>query len=304
MPHIPVLLNETLEGLDLKPGKFIIDGTANGGGHLRAIIERMGEGKILAVEWDKDILERTKVRLNAKFQNPNDKLEIIWANDNYAHIPEILEREKLGKADGLLLDLGFSTEQLESQKGFSFKEKDADEPLDMRYDTTEGLPTAAEVINSLREEDLANIIFQYGEERFSRYIAKGIVESRKEERIITVRQLVEIVKKSVPKFFKKGEMDVVARTFQAIRIYVNAELENLESILKSIPDIMAIGGRAAIITFHSLEDRMVKKRFADLEKEGRAKIINKKPIGPTQEETARNPASRSAKLRVIEIHPG
>ncbi len=302
MSHIPVLLNETLESLDPKPGELIIDGTTNGGGHLEAIIERMKEGTVMAVEWDADIIRKTQERIDAELKAKSSKLKAIWINDNYANIPEILVREKLGKADGLLLDLGFSTEQLESQRGFSFAEKDIDEPLDMRYDRTGSEPTAAEVLNSLREEDLAAIIYRYGEERFSRFIAKGIVEARKKERIITVKQLVEVVKKSVPKFFKKGEMDVVARTFQAIRIYVNHEFENIESILKSLPSIMNKGGRVAIISFHSLEDRMVKNHFNEMVKEGKAELITKKPIAPTETEIKNNPKSRSAKLRAIIIN--
>ena len=308
MPHIPVLLKETLEVLNPKKGEFIIDGTTDGGGHLEAVIEKMREGSVLAVDWDKDIIEATKERISARFGKSYPKLQIVWANDNYANVPEIVTREKLDKADGLLLDLGFSTEHLESKKGFSFKavEKGGDEPLDMRYDRygSDGMEraTAAEVVNSLREEELADIIFKYGEERFSRQVAKGIVDARKKGKIITVAKLVEVIRSAVPKFFRKGEMDVVARTFQALRIYVNQELENVESILRSLTQIMNKGGRVAIISFHSLEDRLVKNYFKEMESKGIAKILTKKPIVPSEREVSDNPKSRSSKLRAIQIN--
>lgn len=304
MSHIPVLLNEVLEALKPSPGKFIIDGTTNGGGHLEAIISKIEAGKILAIDWDKDVLERTKARVLVPA-----KIDIRWANDNYAHIPKILERENFSKADGLLLDLGFSTEQLESLRGFSYADSDIDEPLDMRYQKYEAdvdsggnvRATASDVINSLREKELADIFWKYGEERFSRQIAKKILEERAGKSIITVKDLVAVIKSAVPRFFRKGERDVIARVFQALRIYVNDELGNIESILQDIPKVMGKGGRVAIISFHSLEDRLVKNRFKELEKEGVGKIITKKPIVPTTAEIKSNPASRSAKLRVIEI---
>ncbi len=305
MAHIPVLLKEVLEVLDPKSGQFIVDGTTDGGGHLEAIIERMEEGKILAVDWDRDILEATKERIQEKFSTKKSGVRVVWIADNYTDIPVILEATNLGHADGLLLDLGFSTQHLEARQGFSYTEKAIDEPLDMRYDRYEKngnvRATASDVVNSLREEELADIIYKYGEERFSRYVAKRIVEAREGKSIITVRDLVAAIKKAVPKFFKKGEGDMIARTFQALRIYVNQELENVESILKSLPTIMEKGGKVAIITFHSLEDRIVKQAFKDMEKRGIAKILTKKPIAPTEEEIKGNPASRSAKLRAIEI---
>ena len=311
--HIPVLLNEALEVLDPKSGEFIIDGTTDGGGHLEAIIGKMKAGTVLAVDWDKDILDRTKDRLNSKFKIQNSELDIHWENKNYANIPEILKERNLPKADGLLLDLGFSTEHLESHIGFSYAEKYIDEPLDMRYErygadggvSGDARATASDVVNSLREEELADIIYKYGEERFSRYIAKRIVEAREKQSIITVKDLVEAIKKAVPKFFKKGEKDMIARTFQALRIYVNQELENVENILKNLTGkegVMNKGGRVAIISFHSLEDRIVKNHFKEMERAGTAKILTKKPISPKEDEIKRNPASRSAKLRAIQIN--
>lgn len=303
MNHIPVLLNEVVEALKLRPGKFIVDGTVNGGGHADALIKRITPGGIfLGIDLDWQILKRTKRRIEFNLKIENWELKILFAHDNYSNLPKIIEQKGLPKADGLLLDLGFSSEQLTAKKGFGYHgESKLNEPLDMRYDTTGDEPTAAEVVNGLREEELADIFWKYGEERFARRIAHGIVEARKEKRVITVGELVEAIRKSVPQFFKKGESDVTMRIFQALRIYVNRELENVENILGKLEQIVNPGGRVAIITFHSLEDRLVKNKFKELETENKVKIINKKPIIPTDTEINQNPRSRSAKLRVLEI---
>lgn len=290
--HIPVLLNEVLKCLVPKPGEFMIDATVNGGGHAEAILEKIGSsGKFLGIDWDESMITKLKTK--------NYKLQTIFAHGNYADLPEILEREKLGKADGLLLDLGFSSGQLEAGRGFSYK-NDA-EPLDMRYSKTEGIKTAAEIINSLREDELADILWNLGEERFSRQIAAEIVRERKKERILTAGQLKEVIKGAIPKFFKKGEAGVVARVFQALRIYVNSELDNLERILTNLEKIMAVGGRVVIITFHSLEDRLVKDAFIEMEENAKAKLLTKKPVIPEEKEITANLRSRSAKLRAIKI---
>lgn len=215
-------------------------------------------------------------------------------NANYADLPEILKENNLPKADGLLLDLGFSSAQLEkSGRGFSFLRN---EILDMRYELKKGGLTAAEIINSLSEKELADVIFKYGEEGFARKIAKKIIEERKQKRILTTFDLVNAVKKTV--FGNKLPL-AITRTFQAVRIYVNKELENLESILKNLQKIVKPKGRVAIISFHSLEDRLVKNCFKKLAKEGKAEILTKKPIRPSEGEIKRNPRSRSAKLRAI-----
>ncbi len=308
MKHIPVLLNKVLEILEPIPGKFIIDGTVDGGGHAEAIIGKMmPKGKFLAVDWDEKLLEETKERLESEFKIPNSDFKVFWANDNFADMPRVLEKESLGKANGLLLDLGFSSEQLEqSGKGFSFLK---DEVLDMRYQpnrklddgTEERRLTAAEIINSFTEKDLADIFWKYGEERFSRKIAENIVSSRKKMRIMTTFELVEIVRKSMTKNYEHGRINPATRVFQALRIYVNGELDNLETGLRNLKSILRPGGRAAIISFHSLEDRLVKNHFREMEKEGTVKILTKKPVQADEYEISINPRSRSAKLRAIEI---
>ena len=292
--HTPVLLQEVIEMLNLKPGAFVIDGTLGGGGHASAIIERIGTfGMFLGVDWDADAVLAFRPPETLKVQ------KIVVRNASYTSIPDILKEEQLPKADGLLLDLGFSSNQVDNAKrGFSFQ---ADGPLDMRY-MASGI-TAAEVVNSFREEELADILWKYGEERFSRQIAKQIVVARRKERIMTTRALAEVVTSGVPARFRHGRTNAATKTFQALRIYVNHEFENIASILSSLPTIMKEGGRVAVITFHSLEDGIIKKHFQLLAKEGKAKLITKKPIAPSREEVKRNPRSRSAKLRTIELLP-
>ena len=293
MPHIPVLLNEVLQLLDPKPGQFFIDGTTDGGGHAAAVIERIGStGMFLGLDWDKGMVERLK----DKFKTVKGTVMVEHAN--YADVKDVLQRRKLPKADGLLLDLGFSSAQLEDERGMSFQK---DEPLDMRYDLTGDTPTAANVVNGLPEQELADMIYQYGEERMSRRIAKRIVEERKRKKIITTKDLADIVAAAVGKGYEKGRIHPATRVFQALRIYVNHELENLEKILADCADIVKPGGRIVIISFHSLEDRIVKTRFREKEKEKIGRIVTKKPITATEEEIRQNPRSRSAKLRVFEM---
>ncbi|MFA4827494.1 MAG: 16S rRNA (cytosine(1402)-N(4))-methyltransferase RsmH [Candidatus Shapirobacteria bacterium] len=290
MLHVPVLLKETIEILDPKPGEIFIDATFGGGGHAKEILKNiLPNGKLLAIDWDKDTVEKAKK--NIVFQKPEVKLEI----GNYADLPKIMEKLNFPKADGMLLDLGFLSDQMESGKGFSFLK---DEPLDMRFSQNGDL-AAAQVVNSFSEKELADIFFKYGEERFSRQIAKEILKERKRKRILTTFELVEIIKKAVPKNYERGRINPATRVFQALRIYINSELENLETVLGEVSEILKPGGRIAIISFHSLEDRIVKNRFKDLEREGKAKILAKKPITAGQEEIKNNPKSRSAKLRAL-----
>jgi 16S rRNA (cytosine1402-N4)-methyltransferase len=210
----------------------------------------------------------------------------------------ILEKNNLRNPDGILLDLGFSFYHIVSSlKGFSFLKE---EKLDMRYDPNFGI-SAMEVVNLLDEKTLAEIIWKFGQERFSRQIAKAIVSARKKEKIYSTTQLVEIINSAVPSFYKKRKIHPSTKTFQALRIYVNKELENLEEFLFKVPKFIAPKARVAIISFHSLEDRIVKKAFNNFKKIGIAKIITKKPIVPTKNEIYQNPKSRSAKLRVIEF---
>ncbi len=294
MVHVPVLLNKVLEIFSPLSDKFIIDGTVDGGGHAVEIVKRLEpNGIFLGIDWDKSMITGSKSRIG---QTPKVKVHLI--EGNYADLPAILKNKKQGKADGLLLDLGLSSEQLESSgKGFSFMK---DEPLIMRY-AQEG-PTAAEIINGQNEKELVDIFFRYGEERYARSIGKRIVEIRRRKRIITTFDLVEAIRGAVPKSYERGRIHPATRIFQALRIYINNELGNLESVLKSLPNILKPGGVIVIISFHSLEDRMIKNYFRDMGKQGLIQIITKKPIVAEREEILVNPRSRSAKLRAALIH--
>ena len=290
MAHVPVLLNKVLEILSPAPGRFIIDGTMDGGGHATEIIKHLAPlGTFLGVDLDKEMV----VEARKKFALVNG-VEVNLVESNYALIPTILKNKKLGRADSLLLDLGFSSNQLESGRGFSFRK---DEPLLMTYGS-DG-PTAAEVVNGLSEKELADIFYTYGEERRSRQIAKRIVEARKKKRIMTTGELSSVISGTVRKSYERGRIDPSTRVFQALRIYVNKELENLSQILVELPNILKPGGIAAIISFHSLEDRLVKQAFRQMERDGIVEILTKKPITADLEEQRDNPRSRSAKLRAI-----
>jgi 16S rRNA (cytosine1402-N4)-methyltransferase len=289
--------------LDPHPGDFIIDGTVDGGGHAREILGRITDtGTLLGTDWDETLLAECKERL-AGYKNA------VLVHANYADLPQILAplaregRIPSLQADGLLIDLGFSSEQLaKSGRGFSFgprgTEGSNDEPLLMTYDD-ERTPVAT-LLRELSETALADIIYQFGGERYSRRIAKAIKERGKRAPIATNGDLAETVRNALPARYEHGRIDPATRTFQALRIYANGELDNLERLLAGIPDIVRPGGRAAIITFHSLEDRMVKQAFRMLAAEGKATLITKKPLPATQKEIVENPRSRSAKLRVIQ----
>lgn len=296
MLHIPVLLKESIEKLSPKEGEFFIDCTGGGGGHSREILKRIGKrGKLLVIDWDKNNVRNLKEIFK-------DNENVFVEQANYKDAPELVEKNKLGKADGLIIDLGFSTDQIEEGgRGFSFLKE---EILDMRYELKEGGLTAAEVVNQFSEKDLADIFYKYGEERYSRQIAKNIVESRRKKRILMTFDLVEIIRSSVPKKYERGRINPATRVFQALRIYVNDELGNLEEILKNLRVLMNKNGRVAIISFHSLEDRIVKNYFREMVKNSFADFINKKPIVPTDEEILNNPKSRSAKMRAIRVIAG
>lgn len=309
--HKPVLLKEVIEILNPQPGEFFIDGTIGNGGHAAAILEKIEPtGKFLGMDWDKNAIEKLKIEKLKDYKN------VILRQGNYADLPEILRKNNLPKADGLLLDLGFSSEQLESGRGFSFLK---DEPLDMRYcasrmnadsnadergyisvnQRSNQRESAAVVVNSYDEKELADIFWKYGEERFSRQFAKKITEERRKKRILTTFELIDAIKKAAPKSYERGRIHPATRVFQALRIYVNNELGNLETLLQNLDKILVNKSRAAIISFHSLEDRLVKNYFREMEKSNKAKILTKKPIRPTEEEIKQNPRSRSAKLRAL-----
>lgn len=304
--HKSVLLSECIEGLNIKEDGIYVDGTLGGAGHSSEIIKRLSKtGKLIGIDRDTDALEAAKEKLK-EFEN------VIYYHGNHDNIKEILDELKIDKVDGILLDLGVSSYQLdEKNRGFSYLGENI---LDMRMDKTQELD-AKFVINSYKEEELAKIIFEYGEERFSRQIAKNICIERKTKEISTTKQLVEIIEKSIPAKFKNKDSHPAKRTFQAIRIEVNNEIKPLyETIINSI-DCLNPGGRLAVITFHSLEDRAVKNAYIDTEGKcicppglpycacgavKKGKIITKKPILPSQKEMDENPRSKSAKLRIIE----
>jgi len=303
--HVPVLLKEAIEILDPQPGEFFIDGTLGAGGHAVEIFKHiMPGGKLLGVDLDGNSLKNAELKISTELRIKNLELrrDLILLQGNYADIPEILKKLRETnssvplRVNGLIVDLGLSSDQLEnSNRGFSFQKN---EPLDMRFSLESGGQTAGEIINSFNEKDLADIFWKYGEEKNSRKIAKAVVEKRRKNRIKTTFELAEAVESAAP---RRGKIHPATKVFQALRIYVNGELENLGRLLGGLNGILAEGGRAGIISFHSLEDRLVKNYFREMAKSGRAEILTKKPITPSQEEIKNNQRSRSAKLRAIKL---
>ena len=301
--HKSVMLEECINGLNIKPDGIYVDGTLGGAGHSLEIVKKLdNSGLLIGIDRDEDALNVAKERLK-KYSNTK------FVHDNHDNIKEILEELQITGVDGILLDLGVSSYQLdERNRGFSYM---GDASLDMRMDKTQSLD-AKKVVNTYSEEDLANIIFEYGEEKFSRKIARNIVLARNQKTIETTKELVEIIEKSVP---KKSDGHPAKRTFQAIRIEVNNEIRPLYKCIKDSIDVLKPSGRLCVITFHSLEDRAVKKAMVEAEgictcppglpycKCGMislGKVITKKPIIPSMVEQENNSRSRSAKLRIFE----
>lgn len=291
MTHIPVLINEVLEHLDPKPGDDFIDCTVGEGGHALAILKMTApDGRLLGIDRDADMADRFRQR--AEQLGVSERL--VVHHGNFKDIREIAKKYKFFKVKGILFDVGVSSWHIDkSGKGFSFQNI---EPLDMRFDRTGGGTTALEIVNSWPEKVIARIIYEFGEERHSRRIAKAIVEERKINKIVTTDQLVGVISRAISK--KSHGVHFATRTFQALRIAVNNELENIEIGIKEAINILSSGGRVAVISFHSLEDRIVKNVFKN---EVLLKVITKKPIRPLGEEVGRNPRARSAKLRVAEL---
>jgi 16S rRNA (cytosine1402-N4)-methyltransferase len=288
--HIPVLLEETVNLLTSNGGKIYVDATIGLGGHSYEILKRNSNVYLIGIDKDPNALEIAEERL----KDFEGRFALYQAD--YKDIDEVLKAEGIDKVDGILMDLGVSMLQLKTpERGFSFNE---DAPLDMRMNPEQKL-TAYDVVNKYKEKDLARIIKEYGEERFAYRIAKAIAEYRRKKPIETTKELAEIVERAVPKGFYK-KIHPATKTFQAIRIEVNKELEHLKEALIKLPTLLNPGGRIAVISFHSLEDRIVKHTLRYFEKEGTLKVLTKKPITPSEEEIKRNPASRSAKLRVAE----
>ncbi|MCI8411128.1 MAG: 16S rRNA (cytosine(1402)-N(4))-methyltransferase RsmH [Clostridia bacterium] len=303
--HKPVMLNECIEGLNIKQDGIYVDGTLGGAGHSKEIAKRLSnKGILIGIDRDEEALSAAKENLE-EFQN------VKYIHNNHDNIKEILQELDINGVDGILLDLGVSSYQLdERNRGFSYL---GENELDMRMDKSQEL-TAKVVINTYEEEKLANIIYEYGEERFSRQIARNICMARKESQIETTKQLVEIIEKSIPKS-KQKDGHPAKRTFQAIRIEVNDEIKPLYKTVKDCIDCLNSNGRLCIITFHSLEDRAVKNAY--IEAKGKCtcpsdlpycvcgakslgNIVNKKPIIATKDEQEENSRSKSAKLRVFE----
>ena len=300
--HQPVLLQEVLDIFDPKPGEVYIDATINGGGHAMAILERVGPtGKVVGIDWDCGLLEKTKDK-SEKIKAQN----LILTCDNYANLRDIAREFHLEQVSGILFDCGFSSYHVEeSHRGFSFLRN---EPLDMCYHDGDGEKslTAKKVVNTYDEKELADIFWDYGGERFSRRIAKKIVEERRRQPFKTTFELVRIIEEALPSSYRyrhgrrQGEIHFATRTFQALRIAVNGELENLERGLNAAVTLLKSGGKLAVISFHSLEDRIVKNFFKAETVAERLAVITVKPVRPQAGEIKENPRSRSAKLRVAQ----
>lgn len=301
--HISVLLNECIEGLNINPNGIYVDGTAGGGGHSAEILKKLDCGKLISIDRDPDAI----TTISERFKNePNS----IIVNGCFGDMKKLLNDRGIYQVDGVLLDIGVSSHQLDTdERGFSFH-KDA--PLDMRM--SQSGTSAEDLVNDLSYEELRDIIYRYGEDKFAPSIAKGIVKAREEERITTTLQLAEIIKNSVPQKVRR-EGHPARKTFQALRIEVNGELTQLENGLDEAFEMLSPKGRLAVISFHSLEDRIVKQKMASWCKGctcpkdfpvcvcgnvPKAKLVNRKPIEATQEELDKNPRSRSAKLRICE----
>lgn len=304
--HYSVLLGECIDGLDIKPDGIYVDGTAGGGGHSFEIAKRLTTGRLIAIDQDKDAIAAAGKRLS-EF---SDRVTLV--RNNFSNLAQVCAELGIEKIDGFLIDAGVSSFQLDcAERGFSYS---ADAPLDMRMDTRNSL-TAREVVNEYTEQQLKKILFDYGEERFSPAIASAIVRERAKAPIETTAELSAIIKSAIPPFAREGGHHPAKRSFQAIRIEVNRELDVIEPAIRAAEKLMRVGGRIAVITFHSLEDRIVKQTFADLAsgctcprsfpvcvcgKKPSVRLVNKKPILPSKAELDENPRSRSAKLRVAE----
>jgi len=307
--HKPIMLEECIEFLKVRQDGVYLDGTLGGGGHSSEIVKRLGpNGVLIGIDQDKNAIEAAKNRLFSI----NSKANIIIKHTNFENIREVLEKQKIGSVDGVLLDLGVSSHQLdEEERGFSYQH---DAPLDMRMNQDSDFD-AQTLVNTWSKDEIARVICEYGEERWAARIAEFIVRSREVQKITTTGQLVDIIKSAIPAAARREGPHPAKRTFQALRIAVNRELEVLEKLLDTVTDLLSSGGRLVIISFHSLEDRIVKNAFQkqsqgcvcprDFPKcvcgfEPKLKIITRKPITPSEKEIDENPRARSAKLRVAE----
>ena len=290
--HVPVLLDEALKYLNVRPGGVIVDATLGLGGHSTAIARRLGAtGRLICFDRDSEAMAKAKVRLDELAAELGGEMpEVVYEPRAFSEAAEAI---KPGSVDGLLADFGVSSLQLdEAHRGFSFR---SDGPLDMRMDTRSG-ETAGQVVNQEDENELADLIYEFGEERRSRRIARAIVRARPIE---TTAELAQVISAAAPSM-KGDKIHPATRTFQALRIRVNNELGEIETLLKSAPSLLKPGGRLVLISFHSLEDRQVKDSFREAGRDKRFEVLTKKPIVASEQEQLRNPRSRSAKLRAAE----
>ena len=303
--HISVMRDEAIESLNIKENGIYIDGTAGGGGHSQEIVNRLSKnGKLFAIDQDPDAIETVTER----FKNNEN---VIICKGNFSNMKELVGAHGTKEVDGVLLDIGVSSHQLdEGQRGFSYH---TDAPLDMRM--SQSGPTAADLVNTLPEKEIARILLEYGEEKFASMIARGIVRRREEKKIETTLELAELIKESVPAKVRRGDKHPARKSFQALRIAVNQELDALSKGLDEAFELLSVGGRLSVITFHSLEDRMVKQRMNSwctgctcppefpvcvCGNKPKAKLIYKKGLSPSEEELENNLRARSARLRVCE----
>jgi 16S rRNA (cytosine1402-N4)-methyltransferase len=291
--HEPVLLEAVLSHLNLHPGSVVVDGTVGSGGHAEAILSQIGpDGLLVGIDQDTEALERTRKRLEVI------KGKFILHHSNFLHIDKVLTSLNLSRIDAVLLDIGLSTEHLgDDSRGFSLKN---DGPLDMRMDQHENRETAGDILKRFSEDELTGIFRLYGEERHAKSIAREIARVRKKKALTTTRELRELIESLTPKRSLHGRIHPATRVFQALRISVNHELEVLEGALPKAFERMSQGARLAVISFHSLEDRIVKRFFVARKQAGEARILTKKPVQANEQERESNPRSRSAKLRVLE----
>jgi len=297
--HLPVLQKEAIRYLEPKSNENFIDATFGEGGHGLKILEVIKpQGKLLGIEIDPELYEITKKRLEQ--ENPRIFERLILVNDSYLNLPKIIEEYQFRPVHGVLFDLGMSLWHIkESKRGFSFQR---DEPLDMRFNPQANRLTAFEIVNYWEKEKIEKILREYGEEKFAKKIAENIEETRRIKPIRTTFDLIKIIQESIPSAVqRKLKIHPATRTFQAFRIAVNRELSTLEETLSFLPKILDKGAKIVVISFHSLEDRIVKKKFLEAKEKGLLKILTKKPVVPAKEEIILNPSSRSAKLRAAQI---
>jgi 16S rRNA (cytosine1402-N4)-methyltransferase len=294
--HIPVMLEETISGLNIQPGDIVVDCTTNRAGHSIEIVKAIGPAGILVcIDLDEKALEEAEQKLSKIKNSP----KVIYMNKNFREIKSILSDLQIEKVDAVVADLGLSSQELDiSGRGFTFQK---DEPLLMTFTSKvlDDQVTAKDIVNLWQEETLADIIYYFADERYAKRIAKKIVETRKEKEINTTFELVSIIEEAVHKNYTHSKIHPATKTFQALRMAVNDEVGSMKDLVNSLPDVLRIGGRASIITFHSIEDRIVKQTARE---QKFLKSINKKPLTPSESELKNNPRSRSAKLRIYEYN--